>query len=171
MGLGSRHGLQQTCALCRGRLTTKEPVQLCSCRHPANHKPGPVVRRQLLGSRITRPLCGGLLLRRFISCLAHSNDLARLLSDLLARCASCRRPFTSPKTEMVQTARNIEIPGERTACSYDDRGAIGRMIQPPSGLPASTPNSSFVRRAGGQIIITTDVENFRVSLNQSKDLY
>lgn len=45
------------------------------------------------------------------------------------------------------------------------------MIQPPSGLPASTPNSSFVRRAGGQIIITTDVENFRVSLNQSKDLY
>ncbi|WGI76264.1 hypothetical protein [Sinorhizobium meliloti] len=33
------------------------------------------------------------------------------------------------------------------------------------------PNSSFVRRAGGQIIITTDVENFRVSLNQSKDLY
>jgi len=42
MGLGSRHGLQQTCALCRGRLTTKEPVRLCSCRHPANHKRGPL---------------------------------------------------------------------------------------------------------------------------------
>jgi len=28
-----------------------------------------------------------------------------------------------------------------------------------------------VSRAGGQIIITTDVENFQVSLNQSKDLY
>ncbi len=73
MGLGSRHGLQQTCALCRGRLTTKEPVQLCSCRHPANHKPGPVVRRQLLGSRITRPLCGGLLLRRL--CASSSAKL------------------------------------------------------------------------------------------------
>ncbi len=39
----------------------KEPVQLCSCCHPANHESRPVLRSQLLGWRITCPLCGGLL--------------------------------------------------------------------------------------------------------------
>ncbi|SEI19870.1 TniQ protein [Rhizobium tibeticum] len=43
------------------RLIAKEPVQLCSCCHSANHEPGPVLRSQLLGWRITCPLCDGPL--------------------------------------------------------------------------------------------------------------
>lgn len=43
------------------RLLAKEPVQLCSCCHLASHEPGPVLRSQLLGWRITCPLCDGPL--------------------------------------------------------------------------------------------------------------
>ncbi|WP_234843451.1 hypothetical protein [Sinorhizobium meliloti] len=50
------------------------------------------------------------------------------------------------------------------AGSPDDTAAIWVAGVNPKQL-------SFVRRAGGQIIIATDVENFQVSLNQSKDLY
>lgn len=64
-GLASRHGLQQTCALRRGRLDYQGAGTIVLMPSSGKSQAGPVVRRQLLGSRITRPLCGGLLPRRF----------------------------------------------------------------------------------------------------------
>ncbi|WP_309140588.1 hypothetical protein [Ensifer sp. ENS10] len=43
------------------RLIAARPLQSCSACHPANHELRPVLRSQLLGWRITCPLCGGLL--------------------------------------------------------------------------------------------------------------
>lgn len=43
------------------RLIAARPLQSCSACHPSDHEPGPTLRSQLLGWRITCPLCGGLL--------------------------------------------------------------------------------------------------------------
>jgi hypothetical protein len=43
------------------RLIAGKPLQCCSACHPGDHETRPVLRSQLLGWRITCPLCGGLL--------------------------------------------------------------------------------------------------------------
>ncbi|ASP69652.1 TniQ family protein [Sinorhizobium meliloti] len=43
------------------RLLAAKPVQSCSACHPGDHETRPVLRSQLLGWRITCPLCGDLL--------------------------------------------------------------------------------------------------------------
>lgn len=43
------------------RLIAARPLQSCSAYHPSDHEPGPTLRNQLLGWRITCPLCAGLL--------------------------------------------------------------------------------------------------------------
>ncbi|WP_325052322.1 TniQ family protein [Sinorhizobium meliloti] len=43
------------------RLIAGKPLQSCSACHQGDHEPRPVLRSQLLGWRITCPLCGGLL--------------------------------------------------------------------------------------------------------------
>ncbi|MDX0411606.1 hypothetical protein GOC69_12235 [Sinorhizobium medicae] len=41
------------------RLIAAGPLQFCLC-HPGDHEPGPLLRSQLLGWRITCPLYGGM---------------------------------------------------------------------------------------------------------------
>ncbi len=43
------------------RLVAGKPLQSCSACHPGDHEPRPVLRSQLLGWRITCPMCGGPL--------------------------------------------------------------------------------------------------------------
>lgn len=43
------------------RLVAGKPLQSCSACHPGDHETRPILRSQLLGWRITCPLCGGLL--------------------------------------------------------------------------------------------------------------
>lgn len=43
------------------RLIAARPLQSCSACHPGDHEPRPILRSQLLGWRITCPLCGDVL--------------------------------------------------------------------------------------------------------------
>ncbi|MFQ6185260.1 TniQ family protein [Sinorhizobium meliloti] len=43
------------------RLVAGKPLQSCSACYPGDHEPRPVLRSQLLGWRITCPMCGGPL--------------------------------------------------------------------------------------------------------------
>ncbi|MDX0445201.1 hypothetical protein GOC53_05555 [Sinorhizobium medicae] len=160
------------------RLVAGKPLQSCSACHPGDHEPRPVLRSQLLGWRITCPLCGGLL--RHISRhgppspFGHYHNAAlrgeRLLDDEAERGV---RTWTSPaEIARLLLMRRVPKPVPRRyepwrfrvlgAIIPDLDGVVAterRNLSPPASpilplhlRPALLAGVAIVERAGPEML-------------------